>query len=179
MSRFAGLVAVFVAGAALSACSAKAPMMTPGDFYRTYAVPSGATAEEAVYTLPGLRIADLRSGTERDALIDVVEAVAAECPSLAESLFYIDCSEDPCGVFLAEYAGDNAEVWSAVTCDDQRLADFSTVIFLRGDDSHGLTWVVGSPEGTDVVAATARFNATWSSDALQLEMARQLGLAVR
>lgn len=179
MSKGAFKVCGLVALTILSACASKRSLMGPDDFYRTYGVDSHSTGPNADYALRGARLPNRRSGSERDNLIAIVESVASECPSLAKSLFYVDCSAEPCGIFLSEVGIFQDQVWRDVTCDDPRLGGFAAVRLSIGSEDHEVSWVVASPADTDVLLAAGRLREDWPIHKLIVEVQKQLGVASR
>lgn len=91
------------------------------------------------HAIPELQLADIDGGGDVDAARSKLDALAADCPSLADGLLLLDCSEAPCHAHVWANAG---HTWSDVTCGAEdggtRLVDLSFSL----DEERMATWHV-------------------------------------
>lgn len=123
------------------------------------------------FTTPGYRLPITRSGTERDAFIDRLLAVATTCPELDHRLLWADCSEAPCIAVLAK-TGGTVKQWAEATCDDARLKD-TTVRWHQLGTFEVTVGVEGDVNPEVALAAQQRFPERWPGELLSAEMYAQ------
>lgn len=118
-------------------------------------------------------------------LIDVVADVAQTCSPLADGLFYVDCAEEPCVIFVSEADFRGGAAWDDVTCNDPRLAGFWPGQLTAGHSTleageivhFNLVWLAGTPSDHDPLIAMQRFWPVIARNDLEAELAQRQAAA--
>lgn len=183
--------ALFIATATLfSACAPRYTLATV-DFTPATSrmlVEASTAQERSEVSFPGVRFKDAPSGTDRDAFIGTVNAMAEACPALDDALLLVDCSGRECyalvwgnPVYGAELDGrpseylSRGELWPQTECSLAQLGtvDVSVVAVSNGEDLITLTKItdqVQPPRDTDYEGLLT----DWQGDAGLISFAQRL-----